>query len=178
MSAGLVNTIIALVALAFLAWVLYRPKIQGSVTYKAMVVPLANIMDVGFLVLSPIIVVLVGFDAPLVMLGICLLAILAGFAISYNIRHYEPLIGKPDRLHGWNSFATWALIAASIVNIAYYSQLLTSLVLLPGAIATNIFGLWLARRVPAVQFYKIAYVLVFIISIALIWQGIHEMRKL
>ena len=131
MSAGLVNTIIALVALAFLAWVLYRPKIQGSVTYKAMVVPLANIMDVGFLVLSPIIVVLVGFDAPLVMLGICLLAILAGFAISYNIRHYEPLIGKPDRLHGWNSFATWALIAASIVNIAYYSQLLTSLVLLP-----------------------------------------------
>ena len=84
MSAGLVNTIIAVVALAFLAWVLYRPKVQGSVTYKAMVVPLANIMDVGFLVLSPIIVVLVGFDAPLVMLGICLLAILTGFAISYN----------------------------------------------------------------------------------------------
>ncbi len=131
MSQGLVNTIIALVALAFLAWVLYRPKVQGSVTYKAMVVPLANIMDVGFLVLSPIIVVLVGFKAPLVMLGICLLAILAGFAISYNIRHYEPLIGKPDRLHRWNSVATWALIAASIVNIAYYSQLLTSLVLLP-----------------------------------------------
>ncbi len=131
MSAGLVNTIIAVVALAFLAWVLYRPKVQGSVTYKAMVVPLANIMDVGFLVMSPIIVVLVGFKAPLVMLGICLLAILAGFAIAYNIRHYEPLIGKPDRLHRWNSFATWALIAASIVNIAYYSQLLTSLVLLP-----------------------------------------------
>jgi hypothetical protein len=131
MSEGLVNTIIALVALAFLAWVLYRPKVQGSVTYKAMVVPLANIMDVGFLVMSPIIVVLVGFKAPLVMLGICLLAILTGFAIAYNIRHYEPLIGKPDRLHRWNSFSTWALIAASIVNIAYYSQLLTSLVLLP-----------------------------------------------
>ncbi len=54
----------------------------------------------------------------------------------------------------------------------------TSLVLLPGAIATNIFGLWLARRIPAAQFYKIAYVLVFVISLALIWQGIHEMRKL
>jgi hypothetical protein len=131
MSAGLVNTIIAVVALAFLAWVLYRPKVQGSVTYKTMVVPLANIMDVGFLVMSPFIVVLVGFKAPLVMLGICLLAILPGFAISYNIRNYEPLIGKPDRLHRWNSFSTWALIAASIVNIAYYSQLLTSLVLLP-----------------------------------------------
>jgi uncharacterized membrane protein YfcA len=54
----------------------------------------------------------------------------------------------------------------------------TSLVLLPGAIATNIFGLWLARRVPAPQFYKIAYVMVFVISIALIWQGIYEMGKL
>jgi uncharacterized membrane protein YfcA len=54
----------------------------------------------------------------------------------------------------------------------------TSLILLPGAIACNIFGLWLARRVPAAQFYKIAYVLVFFISIALIWQGIHEMGKL
>lgn len=54
----------------------------------------------------------------------------------------------------------------------------TSLILLPGAIACNIFGLWLARRVPAAQFYKIAYVLVFFISVALIWQGIHEMGKL
>ncbi|MGI9557250.1 MAG: hypothetical protein ACR2N5_04835 [Solirubrobacterales bacterium] len=131
MSAALVNTIITLIVLAFLVWMMYRPRVQASVTYKAMVVPLANIMDVGFLVLSPIIVVLVGYGAPLVMLGICLLAIVTGFAISYNIRNYEPLIGKPDRLHTWNSVATWALIAASIVNIAYYSQLLSSLVLLP-----------------------------------------------
>ena len=54
----------------------------------------------------------------------------------------------------------------------------TSLLLLPFAIATNFFGLWLARRMPAAQFYKIAYVLVFIISIALIWQGAHELTKI
>ena len=53
----------------------------------------------------------------------------------------------------------------------------TSLVLLPLAIGTNFFGLWLARRTPAAQFYKIAYVLVFVISIALIWQGTHEIFK-
>jgi hypothetical protein len=117
--------------LAALAWALYRPKVQGSATYKTMVVPLANIMDVGFIVLSPIIVVLVGYDAPLFMLAICLLAILTGFAISYNIRHYEPLIGTPDPINRLNTLATWALIAASVVNIAYYAQLLTSLVLLP-----------------------------------------------
>ena len=131
MSAAFFNSLIALIVLAGLSWFLYRPKVQGSVTYKAMVIPLANIMDVGFIVLSPIIVVLVGYDAPLVMLAICLLAILTGFAVAYNIRNYEPLVGTPDRLHAWNTIAVWALIIASIVNIAYYAQLLMTLVLLP-----------------------------------------------
>src|SRR5262249_17011341 len=47
----------------------------------------------------------------------------------------------------------------------------TSVVLLPFAIATNVLGLWLARRTPTAQFYKIAYLLMFFISLALIWQG-------
>ena len=47
----------------------------------------------------------------------------------------------------------------------------TSLVLLPLAIATNFLGLWLARRTPTELFYKIAYILVFVISVGLIWQG-------
>ena len=131
MSAGLFNSLIAIFTLGGLAWFLYRPKVQASATYKATVVPLANIMDVGFIVLSPIIVVLVGYDAPLVMLGLCLLAILMGFAISYNINNYEPLVGKPDKLHRWNSVALWSLVLASVANIAYYSLLLMTLVLLP-----------------------------------------------
>lgn len=131
MSAGLFNSLIAIFTLGGLAWFLYRPKVQASATYKAMVVPLANIMDVGFIVLSPIIVVLVGYDAPWVMLGLCLLAILMGFAISYNINNYEPLVGKPDKLHRWNSAALWSLVLASVANIAYYALLLMTLVLLP-----------------------------------------------
>jgi uncharacterized membrane protein YfcA len=47
----------------------------------------------------------------------------------------------------------------------------TSLVLLPLAIAANFLGLWLARRTPTELFYKIAYILVFVISVGLIWQG-------
>lgn len=131
MSAGLFNSLIAIFTLGGLAWFLYRPKVQASATYKAMVVPLANIMDVGFIVLSPIIVVLVGYDAPWVMLGLCLLAIFMGFAISYNINNYEPLVGKPDKLHRWNSAALWSLVLASVANIAYYALLLMTLVLLP-----------------------------------------------
>jgi hypothetical protein len=131
MSAGLLNTVIAVATLAGLSWILHRPRVQDSATYKAMVVPLAEIMDVGFIVFSPIIILLFGYDAPWAMLGLCLLAILTGFATSYNINNYEPLIGKPDPLHRWNSIALWALLAASVVNVAYYAQLLMMLVWLP-----------------------------------------------
>lgn len=82
---------LALFAILAIAYTLYRPRVQQSRRYQATVVPLANIMDVGFIVLSPAIVLLAGFAAPLVMLGVCLVAIAAGFAIAYNIRHYEPL---------------------------------------------------------------------------------------
>jgi hypothetical protein len=130
MSAAL-NSVVALLALAVLAGLLYRPKVQESLTYKAIVVPLGEIMDVGFIVFSPIIIVLFGYHATWAMAGLCVLAILTGFAVSYNIEHYEPLLGKPDPLHAWNSIALWALIAASVVNVGYYAQLLMTLVWLP-----------------------------------------------
>ena len=121
----------ALVVLVGLAWVLYRPKVQQSQRYQAMVVPLANIMDVGFIVMSPAIVLLAGFAAPLVMLGICLLAIATGFAIAYNIRHYEPLEGTDDPVNRVGYVSRWALTFASVINIAYYTLLLITLLLWP-----------------------------------------------
>ena len=128
---------IGLIVLLGSAWLLYRPKLQQSSVYQAMVVPLANIMDVGFLVLSPIIVVLVGYEAPLFMLGICLAAVATGFVIAYNIRHYEPVIGTRDRVHRVAAWANWSLFAASMVNIAYYVLLLMTLVLLPLGVYTE-----------------------------------------
>jgi uncharacterized protein len=49
--------------------------------------------------------------------------------------------------------------------------LLMSLALMPIAIAANFLGIWLVRVTPVELFYRIAYVLVFILSVALIWQG-------
>jgi uncharacterized protein len=49
--------------------------------------------------------------------------------------------------------------------------LATSAVLLPLAIAANLVGLWLARRIPLELFYRIAYLLMFLISLGLVWQG-------
>ncbi|MCP4306086.1 MAG: hypothetical protein GY788_14650, partial [bacterium] len=48
----------ALFVILGVAYVLYRPRVQQSKQYQATVVPLANIMDVGFIVLSPAVVLL------------------------------------------------------------------------------------------------------------------------
>jgi uncharacterized membrane protein YfcA len=47
----------------------------------------------------------------------------------------------------------------------------TSALLLPLAIATNFAGIWLVRVTPVELFYRIAYWLVLVISIALTWLG-------
>jgi hypothetical protein len=47
----------------------------------------------------------------------------------------------------------------------------TSLALLPLAVAANLLGIWLVRRTPTEWFYQIAYLLMFLISLALLWQG-------
>lgn len=48
----------------------------------------------------------------------------------------------------------------------------TSLTLLPLAIVTNIAGVWLVRRTPAEFFYKVIYILIFLIGLQLIYSGI------
>ncbi|MDC7784862.1 sulfite exporter TauE/SafE family protein [Rhodoplanes sp. TEM] len=47
----------------------------------------------------------------------------------------------------------------------------TSTVLLPLAVVSNFLGIWLVRRTPTELFYKISYILIFLISVALLWQG-------
>ena len=47
----------------------------------------------------------------------------------------------------------------------------TSVVLLPLAIGANFLGIWLVRRTPTERFYQIAYLLMLLISLALLWQG-------
>jgi len=50
-------------------------------------------------------------------------------------------------------------------------NLATSALLLPLAVATNFLGIWLVRITPTDRFYRIAYVLMFLIAIGLLWQG-------
>jgi uncharacterized membrane protein YfcA len=52
---------------------------------------------------------------------------------------------------------------------------LLSLGLMPIAVAANFLGIWLVRITPVKLFYDITYVLVFILSLALIWQGASDL---
>ena len=51
------------------------------------------------------------------------------------------------------------------------SALTIALALMPLAIATNLAGIWVVKRIPEELFYKIAYVLMFLVSLELIRQG-------
>jgi uncharacterized membrane protein YfcA len=66
-----------------------------------------------------------------------------------------------------------AMKIAPYLGLGQFSSktLMTSIVLLPLAIATNFLGIWLVRITPTEVFYRLAYWLVFFISLALIIQG-------
>ncbi len=49
--------------------------------------------------------------------------------------------------------------------------LLIAIVMMPLAVLTNLAGIWLVKRVPEKLFYKIAYVLMFLVSLELMRQG-------
>ena len=55
-------------------------------------------------------------------------------------------------------------------------NLATSAVLLPFAIATNFLGFWLVRKTPTERFYNIAYGLMALIGVALLFQGMRGLR--
>jgi uncharacterized membrane protein YfcA len=48
----------------------------------------------------------------------------------------------------------------------------TSLLLLPVAVLANFAGFWLVRKMPTGIFYGMAYVLLFLLSVVLLWQGV------
>jgi hypothetical protein len=86
----------------------------------------------------------------------------------------------PQRLPKMTLVGTTAIFfaAVNVMKIAPYVALgqfstdtfAASAVLLPAAVATNFLGIWLVRVTPVELFYRIAYWLVLILSLALFWQ--------
>jgi hypothetical protein len=89
---------------------------------------------------------------------------------------------KLDRI----TFAATSAVFFAIVNVmklgpffalGQFNQenLLTSAVLAPFAIATNFLGIWLVRVMPNELFYRIVYVIVFLLGLELVRNGIAGM---
>lgn len=113
--------ILAVVVLfgAVLVW----PRVANSVVWRATITPLASIIGSGFLVLGPILDVSYGGYAPLIMMGLCVIAYLFGSAIRFNIADIE---ARPDPtvfLVGLETAASAVLAFAFTVSVAYYLNL-------------------------------------------------------
>jgi uncharacterized membrane protein YfcA len=88
----------------------------------------------------------------------------------------------PQRLAKMTLVGTMAIFFAGVnaMKVAPYlalgqfstESLATSAVLLPVAVATNFLGIWLVRVTPVALFYRLAYWLVFVLSVALFAMGV------
>jgi len=77
------------------------------------------------------------------------------------------------------STTAWFFAACNALKVVPYfalgqfstAGLKTTAVLVPLAVATNFFGIWMVRRTPQEIFYKLAYIMMFLIALELIRQG-------
>jgi uncharacterized protein len=77
------------------------------------------------------------------------------------------------------STTCWFFAATNVMKVAPYfalgqfstAGLWTSAALVPLAVATNFLGIWLVRRTPQEVFYRLAYIMMFVIALELIRQG-------
>jgi hypothetical protein len=100
--------------------------------WHATVTPLASIIGSGFLICAPLLALVAGSWAPLVMLGITGVAYALGNNIRFNIQHTERYIDSAgcssiiQRLEGLSRFC---LGIAYIISVAFYLKLLSIFVL-------------------------------------------------
>jgi uncharacterized protein len=93
----------------------------------------------------------------------------------------------PQKLDKLTYVGTFTILfaASNILKIPAYGalgqltqeNLTIGLLLLPVAVAANYAGIWLVRRTPAELFFRIAYVLMFVISIELIRGALVELWR-
>jgi uncharacterized membrane protein YfcA len=93
----------------------------------------------------------------------------------------------PQRLDKLTYVGTITMVfaASNVMKIPAYAalgqltadNLLLGATLLPLAMAANYAGIWLVRRTPTEVFYRIAYVLMFVIALELIRNALTEIMR-
>ncbi len=106
-----------------IAAVLIWPRLANARLWRATVTPLASIIGSGFLVLGPILDVSYGAYAPLVMIGLCVIAYLFGSTIRFSIADIETNPAPSRLIQGLETAGSMVLAFAFIVSVAYYLNL-------------------------------------------------------
>ncbi|MCB1671930.1 MAG: hypothetical protein R3F41_17435 [Gammaproteobacteria bacterium] len=131
----LLNSLFLIFPLAMMVW-LQTGSVGNSVTWRAMVTPLASIIGSGFLVIAPVMGLTLGRWALPGIAAIVCFAYLAGSALRYNIVNVEPLINS-RAADGWLSrtlfridrTANLVLAVAYVIAITFYLELLGAFLL-------------------------------------------------
>lgn len=123
-SLSVISTLLALIFL-------FRKKIRTSPTWHATVTPLASIIGSGFLVSGPLLLLITGKWAALVMVGIVLLAYCLGASLRFNIQYVEPLQSKASFtwINHVETVSRPVLGIAYIISVAFYLKLLSAFAL-------------------------------------------------
>ncbi|QQA41680.1 hypothetical protein [Pelagovum pacificum] len=119
--------VLILIVVAATGFLLARPALARKDWWRATMTPLASIIGSGFLVLGPVLSHAYGLWAPAMMALLCVVAWLFGMAIRRNIADLadgEDQRGRAER--GLDAAASWALVGAYFIAVAYYLNLFGS----------------------------------------------------
>lgn len=125
MNDSLNNTIVIGVAL-LVSSVLFVPRLRHARSWTATVTPLASIIGSGFLVLAPLLDRSFGVAAGPMMLALCGVAYLFGWAIRHNIASYDQMQAPPAFVVPLERLASAGLAFAYVVSVTYYLNLFGS----------------------------------------------------
>jgi uncharacterized protein len=85
---------------------------------------------------------------------------------------------KLDKITFVGTFSLFFAVGNALKVVPYFllgqlnpTNMATSLVLLPLAVVANLAGVWLVKRTPSEFFYRVIYVLIFLIGLELIYSG-------
>lgn len=147
----LYNLIILAIITALVAFS-FSKGVRESSTWKATVTPLASIIGSGFLVVTPLLVMILGKYALPAITGIVVLAYMLGYVMRFNIEHIEANIKSPDIKYLTRFLEHCSFVVISIayfISIAFYIELLAIFLLKGIGIKNALMGNWLATTILA-----------------------------
>lgn len=103
---------------------LFHPRVSKSISWRAIVTPLASIIGSGFLVIGPILETSFGYLAPVAMALLCAIAYVFGAAIRNNILRLEQNPARSQAEDRLEFAGSWTLVLAYSISVAYYVNLL------------------------------------------------------